>query len=172
MQHTGYTKRTCNKPQMGHMQDEWHVQHTWHIQDAGHMNEVGHNQRMGYTQCELYMQYRWQTERTVHTQNRRNPLHMCHTRDCKLCCCHQHNASTWLGWTIAPVSRLMMLSPSVNGTPGFGFWRGGCPESKPLMVQGKERMSGFRLNRCKFQSPINSAINSSDRQQHCSSTSQ
>ena len=55
-QHTGYTKRTCNKPHMGHMQDEWHVQHTWHIQDTGHTNEVGHNQHMGYTQCELYMQ--------------------------------------------------------------------------------------------------------------------
>ena len=29
----------------------------------------------------------------------------------------------WLGWTIAPVSRLKMLPPSATGMPGVGFWR-------------------------------------------------
>jgi len=143
---------------MGHMQDEWHVQHTRHTQDTGYMNEMSHNQHMGYTQCEMYTQCRGQTERTVHTQNGRNLLHTCHMWDCKLRCCHQHSASTWLGWTVAPVSRLMMLPPTAMGMPGVGFWRGGCPEIKSHMDQEKERMSGYRPNKCKFQSLLNSVI--------------
>jgi len=41
--------------------------------------------------------------------------------------CLQHNASTWRGWTIAPVSRLKTLPPSATGTPGVGFSEGRLP---------------------------------------------
>ena len=116
---------------------------TYRIQDT---NKVGHSQHMGYTHCEMYTLYRGQTECTVHTQNGRNPRHVLYVGllpallSPPMPCSLRHNASTWLGRTIAPFSRLMTLPPSATGTPGVGFWRGGCPENKPHKDQEKQEM--------------------------------
>jgi hypothetical protein len=90
-----------------------------------------------------------------HTQNGWKPQHMRHTWDCKLRRCHHtcHAAfSTMpklgLGGQL-PVSHLKMLPPTMTGMPGVGFWRGGCPKSKPHMDQEKKGMWGFRPNRFK-----------------------
>ena len=91
-------------------------------------------------------------------------------------CSIQHNASAWLGWTIAPVSRLKTLPPSATGTPGVGFWRGGCPESKPhfssfFLPEKKECEVSGQTN-LKFQSFTYKIVEISDREQRCSSASQ
>ena len=82
-------------------------------------------------------------------------------------CSIQHNASAWPGWTIAPVSRLKTLPPSATGTPGVGFWRGGCPESKPqfsfFLTRKKKECEVSDQKNLKFQSFKYNIVKISDR---------
>ena len=120
---------------------------------------MGHNQHKQYTQCELYMQCKGHNECTAqmqHTVTHRQG------KTCITCIIHRIISCAavtthaiepsaqwlkWLGWTIAPVSRLKTLPPSATGTPGVGFWRGGCPESMPHIDHEKKAMWGCRPKR-------------------------
>jgi hypothetical protein len=159
------------------MQDEWHVQnaahgqHTQHIRDTGHTSEMGRNHHKGYTQCEPYTQHKGHTEWTVHTQHtftRRMRETSSTSSYARLQvvllsppimpCSLQHIASAWLGWTNASVSSLQTLRVA----------RGWVLEGRSMSRKRKECQVIGKM----FQSLTNSAINSSDGQQHCSSASQ
>jgi len=61
------------------------------------------------------------------------------------------------------ISRLKTLPPNTTGTPGVGFWRGGCPKRKPHMDQEKKGCEVLGQTDLKFQSLIYSVVNISDR---------